>query len=52
MVIPSGRICLIRGVESAQDGIERAVIPVAQDFDPMADEERSTDPLPSLVTTL
>ncbi len=52
MVIPSGRICSVRRVEFAQDGIERAVIPLAQDFDPVTDEERSADSLPRLVTTL
>lgn len=52
MVIPSGRINLMSGVEFAQDGIEGAMIPLAHDFDSMTDEERSTDPLPRLVTTL
>ena len=52
VMIQSGRIYLVSGVEFAQDGVERAVIPVAQDFDPVADQERSTDSLPRLVTTL
>ena len=52
MVIPSGRISVVSGVEFAQDGVERAVIPMAQDFDPVTDQERRTDSLPRLVTTL
>ena len=49
MVIPSGLICLVSGVELAQDGVERAVIPLAQDLDPTTDQKGSTDPLTGLV---
>jgi hypothetical protein len=50
MVVPSGRVRLVVGVEFAQDDVERAVVSLTQDFDPMADQERSADPLPGLVT--
>ena len=52
MVIPSGLICLVSGVELVQDGGERAVIPLAQDFDPATDQKGSTDPLTGLVMPL
>ncbi len=52
MVISSGRVCLVSGVEFAQDGIEGAVIPLAHNSDPMTDQERGTDPLSRLMTTL
>jgi hypothetical protein len=52
VVIPRGWICSVSGIEFAQDGVERAVIPLAQDFDPVTDQERSTDSLPRLVTAL
>lgn len=45
MVIPSGRVSLVSGVEFAQDRVERAVMPLAQDFDPVTDQERRTDSL-------
>ena len=50
MVIPSGRVRLVVGVEFAQDGVESAVVFLTQYFDPMADQECSADPLPRLVT--
>jgi hypothetical protein len=37
MVIPSGRISAVSGVEFAQDSLEGAVIPLAYDFDPVTD---------------
>ena len=52
MVIPGGRICLVTGVELAQEDIERAVIPLAHYLDSVTDQECSTDPLPSSMTTL
>lgn len=52
MVIPSGRISMVSGVEFAHDSVERAVIPLAYDFDPVTNQERSTDSLPSLVPGL
>jgi hypothetical protein len=52
MLIPSSWVRMVSGVKFAHDSVERAVIPLAHDFDAMTDEERGTDPLPRLVTTL
>ena len=52
MVIPSGRISMVGGLEFAHDSIERAVIPLTHDFDPVTDQERSTHSLPHSMTTL
>jgi hypothetical protein len=43
MVIPRDLITMVSGVEFAQDSVESAVVPLAHDFDPVTDQERSAD---------
>jgi hypothetical protein len=52
MMIPSGWNWLMSGVELAQEGFERAVIPLTQHLEPVSNEESGADALSGLVNAV
>ena len=52
MMIPSGWIWLTSRIELAQQGFERAVIPLTQYLDPVSNEEGGADALTGSVMAI